>query len=313
MTLSRRDFLAAAGAAVPLLSVRLPVGAPLGAGARLAVITDLHHGLAPDALERFDAFLDAIPQHPDLDAVWQLGDFCYSDAGSDALLAKWRRIALPRHSVLGNHDMDKVDKAAAMAAWGMATRYHASVIGGWRFVALDLNNFRKDGKVLPYANGNYFNAGSELNRADPEQLAWLDRQLRTSREPVILIGHQPLGIGGADNALPDEQREIFDLIRAAGRVNPRGRVACCLSGHLHVDRLERVDGIPCLTINSASYFWSGGMHPYTTPLFAFLDFGADGILRITGRDGSFVNAPPANSDGVVGRSAGISSRRLVLR
>ena len=55
------------------------------------------------------------------------------------------------------------------------------------------------------------------------------------------------------------------------------------------------------------------MHPYTTPLFAFLDFGADGILRITGRDGSFVKAPPANSDGVVGRSAGISSRRMVLR
>ena len=195
----------------------------------------------------------------------------------------------------------------------MASRYHATVIGGWRFVALDLNNFRKDGKVLPYANGNYFNAGSELNRADPEQLAWLDRQLRTSREPVVLIGHQPLGIGGADNALPDEQREIFDLIRAAGRANPRGRVACCLSGHLHVDRLERVDGIPCLTINSASYFWSGGMHPYTNPLFAFLDFGADGILRITGRDGGFVKAPPASSDGVVGRSAGISSRRMVLR
>ena len=29
------------------------------------------------------------------------------------LLAKWRRITLPRHSVLGNHDMDKVDKATA--------------------------------------------------------------------------------------------------------------------------------------------------------------------------------------------------------
>lgn len=313
MTLSRRDFLSAAGAAVPLLSLRLPVGASPRAGARLALITDLHHGLAPDALTRFDAFLAAIAEHRELDAVWQLGDFCYSDAGSEELLAKWRSIALPRHSVLGNHDMDKVDKAAAMAAWGMPARYHATVIGGWRFAALDLNNFRKDGKVLPYANGNYFNAGSELNRADPEQLAWLDRQLRASREPVVLIGHQPLGIGGTDNVLPAEQREIFDLVAAAGRANPRGRVACCLSGHLHVDRLERVDGIPCLTINSASYFWSGSMQPYTNPLFAFLDFGADGILRITGRDGSFVKAPPTSSDGVVGRSGSISSRRLVLR
>jgi hypothetical protein len=55
------------------------------------------------------------------------------------------------------------------------------------------------------------------------------------------------------------------------------------------------------------------MHRYSAPLFAFLDFGADGILRITGREGSFVTAPPASSDGVVGRSAGIGSRRLVLR
>jgi len=313
MPLSRREFLAAAGAAVPVLQLRLPVLSPPRGSVKLALITDLHHGLAPDALARFDAFLAAIAQHRDLDAVWQLGDFCYSDAGSEELLTKWRDIALPRQSVLGNHDMDKADKATAMAAWGMPERYHASVIGGWRFVALDLNNFRKDGVVYPYANGNYFNAGTELNRADPEQLAWLDRQLRTSREPVVLIGHQPLGMGAPDGALPAEQREIFDIVREAGRANPRGRVVCCLSGHLHVDRLERVDGIPCLSINSASYFWSGGMQRYSAPLFAFLDFGADGILRITGREGSFVAPPPASSDGVVGRSAGIGSRRLVLR
>jgi len=313
MTLSRRDFLTAAGAAVPMLSLRLPVGAPPRAGARLAVITDLHHGLAPDALMRFDRFVAATAEQPALDAVWQLGDFCYSDAGSEELLAKWRSIPLPRYSVLGNHDMDKVDKDTAMAAWGMSARYHATVIGGWRFVALDLNNFRKDGVVQPYANGNYFNAGRELNRADPEQLAWLDGELRRSREPVILVGHQPLGMGAHDGTLPDEQREIFDIIRSAGRANPQGRVVCCLSGHLHVDRLERVDGIPCLTINSASYFWSDGMHRYSAPLFAFLDFGVDGILRISGREGSFVTAPPVSSDGVVGRSASIVDRRLVLR
>src|SRR5262249_53679040 len=154
-----------------------------------------------------------------------------------------------------NHDMDKVDKAGAMAAFDMPSRYYTVRIGGWRFIVLDLNNFQKDSVLHPYANGNYFIDGATMNLADPEQLAWLDRELRTSAEPVVLVSHQPIGIGANDNTLPPEQRQVLEVITAAGAANPVGRVRVCLSGHLHIDRLETPGGLPCLSVNSASYFW----------------------------------------------------------
>lgn len=154
-------------AALPLIrSVQLPA-TRVTAPARLAVIADLHHGLAPDAIWRFDTFLAAVGARKDIDAVWQLGDFCYSDAGSADCLARWHALRLPRYNVLGNHDMDRTDKPGAMAAWRMSARHYDSVIGGWRFVVLDLNHFKKDGDLHPYANGNYFTGGATQSCSSP--------------------------------------------------------------------------------------------------------------------------------------------------
>ena len=315
MTVDRREFLHSALAASALGTqisrvVRLPVrpGHALKP-ARLAVITDLHHGLAPDALERFRAFLGAARTRR-FDAMLQMGDFTYSDAGAAECLALWRKVPGTRLSVLGNHDMDKCDKATAVRANGMAARYYAQDVGGYRFVVLDLNHFRKDGALIPYANGNYFTDNAVFNCADPEQLSWLRRELQRATRPVIIISHQPLGFAEPGQPLPPEQAEIFSVINAAAAGNPRSPVAACLSGHLHVDRLEHVGDIPCVLINSASYFWSAGMYPYSRPLYAFLEFTADGMLKIEGTAGEFVKPPPPGSAGVVGRSAIISNRNV---
>jgi len=291
--------------------MRLPVRRRL-APARLAVIADLHFGLAPDALARFDAFLHAAAARS-FDAYLQMGDFCYSDAGAAECLARWHAVAAPRLNVLGNHDMDKCDKPTAMQAFGMPRRYYAATIGGYRLVVLDLNNFRKDGALYPYANGNYFTDHAVWNCADPDQLAWLREELGTATDPVILISHQPLGFADAGQPLPVEQVEVLDVVSEMAARNPRGAVAACLSGHLHVDRLEHAAGAPCVLLNSSSYFWYNGMHPYTNPLYAFLEFTPDGTLRIEGRSGAFVKPPPVASDGVLGRSASITSRDLPLR
>jgi Calcineurin-like phosphoesterase len=316
MSITRREFVGTVAAGC--LGTRFVHTIPLRLGtrrrrdpARLAVIADLHHGLAPDALSRFEAFLDAAAQRR-FDAYLQMGDFTYSDAGSPPCLNLWHRVTTPRLNVLGNHDMDKVDKATAMQAFGMTRRYHATTIGGYRFVILDLNNFRKNGALYPYANGNYFTDNATWNCADPDQLAWLREELGSATDPVILISHQPLGFADAGNPLPVEQVEVLTVVEEMGRKNPDGRVAALLSGHLHVDRLEHAAGAPCVLINSSSYFWYQGMHPYTNPLFAFIEVTADGMLRIEGRSGAFRSPPPAASDGVLGRSASLSSRDLRL-
>ncbi len=299
--ITRREFLAGAAAiAVPL---RFPPAEDKAA--RLAVITDLHHGLAPDAMARLESFAKAVKTRKGLDAVLQMGDFCYSDAGAKECMDLWKSIPHLKMHVLGNHDMDKVDKTEAMKFFGMRSRFGSRKIGGYRFIHLDLNHFKKGGQLVSYANGNYFTDGATHNWADDEQIVWLRGELAKSREPVIILAHQPLGFAEPGQKIPDEQKQVMDVLT-------RGRVAACLFGHLHVDRLETYEGLPCLCVNSASYFWSSGMHPYSNPLFAFMEFGADGVLRIEGRQGSFVHEPPKASDSVVGRSAALSDRKISL-
>ncbi len=264
-------------------------------------------------MSRLGAFVEAVHGRRDLDAVIQLGDFCYSQPDSKECIDLWSAIKLPTIHVLGNHDMDKVDKAAAMRYFGMPARYQSQVIGGYRFVVLDLNHFKKDGKLVSYANGNYFTARAECNWGDPEQLDWLARVLRDSMEPVILISHQPLGFAEPQKPIPPEQAAVLRVVTDSAKANPRGAVAVSMFGHLHVDRLEHHEGVPCYCVNSASYFWFNGMRAYTKPLYAFMELTTDGYLKVEGASGAFVHEPPKESDVVIGRSASISDRRIGLR
>ena len=96
--ITRRGFLALGGA-----SLVLPLA---GCAAtmerrgdrrpfRFGVLADLHHGLDPRAMERLEAFL-ADAEARGVDAVAQLGDFNYADAGAQECLALWRQTASQR-------------------------------------------------------------------------------------------------------------------------------------------------------------------------------------------------------------------------
>jgi predicted phosphodiesterase len=278
---------------------------------RAALITDLHHGLAPDATVRFDSFLRETKRRRNLDLAIQLGDFCHPGDDSQALTKNWQNLDLPRINVLGNHDMDRGTKGRVMEQWGMKEPYGAYDHGDFRFIVLDLNHFKKGKELVPYAGGNYFTSGVTHNWADPEQLRWLARELRTGAKPTIILSHQPLGMWNPGKPLPPEQEEVMDIIRSSRQLNPKGGVVACICGHLHVDRLEIVHGIPCLCVNSASYFWSAGMHPYRDPLFAFLEIDPAGELRIYGRQSVFTKAAPKVD--IAGMAAAISDRRIRTR
>lgn len=280
---------------------------------KFAVITDLHHGLAPDAMMRVTAFVEAVKKRKDLACVLQLGDFCYSDAGSQELLDKFNEIKIPKIHVLGNHDMDKCSKTQAMKRIGMEKPYQIHDYGDYRFVVLDLNHFLKSNQLVSYDNGNYFTDNASHNWIDDGQMAWLENVLNASPKPVILLSHQPLGFAEPGHELPAEQKPIVELVSEKALKNPEGAVALSLFGHLHVDRLERVEGIPYYCVNSASYFWSAGMWAYSKPLFSFMEITADGRLVIEGVQGEFIKQPPKASEAVVGRSASIADRKVNLR
>ena len=301
MKLTRRELL---------ISLPALVGFQALSETRFAVITDLHHGLAPDSLGRLRSFVGAVRASPKVDAVLQLGDFCYSTAESQPCLDLFGTLPHKKVQVLGNHDMDKVDKATVMRLWGMKSRYGAQNVGGYRVIHLDLNHFKRGSELVPYSKGNYFASGVTHNWADPEQLDWLRQELLRGTKPTILLSHQPLGFAEPGRPMPPEQLEVLKVVSECRTENRKGAVVCCLFGHLHVDRLEYFEGIPCLCINSASYFWSDGMVPYTHPLYAFLEFRADGALKVIGISGEFKKTPPSASDAVVGRSGSISTRFL---
>ena len=83
------------------------------------LIADVHHGLAPTAMSRLEAFMEAVDKRKP-DFVLQLGDFCFGDQDSAAFLRLWNEFRGPRLHVLGNHDMDRLSKVEGDGGLGNA-------------------------------------------------------------------------------------------------------------------------------------------------------------------------------------------------
>ncbi len=280
---------------------------------RFAVIADPHHGLAPDADKRLASFAKACELREGLDFAIQIGDFCHPTDDARAFVEQYDAIELPRHHVLGNHDMDKGTKAQAIAHWGMRDRYYAFVEHGVRFIVLDLNHIQQGDTRTDYANANFYVDAPLRSWADLAQLAWLRTTLEAEDLPTVVFSHQPLGIGKPEAELPERQHEVLDILTAERE--GRSPVLACFCGHLHVDRAERVRDTHCVCINSASYLWHRGMIPYRDALFAFVTIDPAGSITIEGLASEFADGHP-HDDGlaldVVGVAAKISDRKLRL-
>ena len=286
----------------PLTGPRAPV--------RFGVIADVHHGLAPDASARLESFLAAVRSRDDLDFAIQLGDFCHPVAEAREFCDAFTALPLPTHHVLGNHDMDKGSKSDVLRFWGMPDRWYSFDVGDVHCVVLDLNHLRDGDDRLDYDHANFYVAAERRAWAHPDQLDWLAADLKATRRPTLVFSHQPLGLHSS-RELPPQQREVLDcIVRARDEGTP---VLACICGHLHVDRHRSDRGIHSVCINSASYHWAEGMHPYQEPLFAFLSVEADGTLEIEGRMSAFSGKHPRDlglRQGVEGVEARISDRKL---
>ena len=296
---TRRTFLKTTLVAGAALGLEWGCGTPQAAAPsqgrrlKLALIADLHNDVMPDGPERLAAFL-AAARAGQVDAVVQLGDFATPHPRNAALLAGWRGLDLPRHSVLGNHDTDGgFQRTAAAAAFGMPACHYSVVTNGVRLVFLDGNI--PNPKVKGYA--------CSLGQ---EQLDWLDALLATDRLPVLVFVHQP-----PENCLHDG-KQLLDLLAKANQAAGTARILACVSGHLHQDSFRAPQGIPCVEINSASYYWVGGhthrsmseeIHkkcpslastcPYEGPLWAVLTVdAAAGTLEIEGMQTRWVGPSP---------------------
>ena len=276
-SLSRRKLLQI-GASTLLLPVRRIVGR--ADSVCLGIIADLHHGLAPRAMERLDTFMQAVHTRKP-DAIFQLGDFNFGTTESEECLDLWRTFDGPRYHVLGNHDMDYLTKDTIVQKWDMIGPYYSFDLVAFHAVVLDRNNLKTSDGYAPYNEANFYVDASLRGYADSAQLAWLREDLASTNLPIFIFVHQGLG---RPTSMPRASRAIEAVLEEHNRKAGGSKVVACFCGHHHIDRYARKNGIHYVWINSASYYWVGEeygrMAPYTRALFTFLTFHADGLIEI---------------------------------
>lgn len=291
----RRGFLrGAAGLAVAGTAAAAPT--PPRPVTTIGLIADPHHGLAPDAATRLDAFMAAVDRRKP-DFIMQLGDFCHPPRavpGAAAFLKAFAGFRGPRYHVLGNHDLDLArNKREVLDAWGVREAFYSFDHGGFHFAVLDCNFVKGSGSTYAdWSPGRRYE-----NRIHPDQLDWLKADLAKTALPTVVVSHQGFGPKDAGGVVPNGD-EVRTAIAAANRGARDGKVVLCLHGHNHLDGAAVVDGVHYLQLNSASYLWVGEeygrMAPYSDPLFAFLTLDPAGTIRLAGRAGTFRKPTPAD-------------------
>ena len=293
---TRRGFLQTAGVLGTFLALPGYVTANLRrlkTPVKIGLIADLHHDVMHDGPQRLAVFLKAMKaEKPDV--VMQLGDFAYPNAKNRPFTEAFSKAHPRALHVLGNHDIDDGHSfEQVVKLWDMQGRYYTETIAGLDLVVLDGNE-----KPLNHQGGYPAHIG-------PQQLEWLQSQLKQLDGPVIVFCHQPLaGPSSIDNA-----DQVQKILNAAA-----DKILLTVNGHTHIDHLVRVGKVINLHINSASYYWVGGSHrhrsypgeihaaypfieytcPYKQSLFTTLTIDpATGRIYLKGGETHWVGKSPA--------------------
>jgi hypothetical protein len=245
MYLDRRSFIKSTvltSFSLALPSSILKLWAGQTENLRLGLIADLHRDAIHDSDLRLQTFLKEV-NRVEVHAKIQLGDFAIPKPANTSFIASFNQGNIPAYHVLGNHDMDEgYSKEQAIQAFGMPSAYYAQVIQGVRILVLDGNE-----PGSPTTNGGY---ASYIGKVQQD---WLNQQLEDSKEPVIVISHQPIaGIYTIDNAVENQ-----NLLSAHA-----SKIILAINGHAHVDQFLKVGGVSYLHLNSASYYWVGEKHTH---------------------------------------------------
>lgn len=296
-TSTRREFLSQSikmAGMITLPEVARSMLRRLEGPVKLGVITDLHQDIMHDGFERLNTFVEAMQMEKPA-AILQMGDFAVPRVENKAVIELFNQAHKHSLHVLGNHDMDLGHtKEQCLASWRMPAPFYSQVIEGLRIIVLDGNDA-----------GSPTHRGGYPSFVGPLQLQWLQEQLASTKEPVMIVSHQPLaGTFAVDNA-----PEVQTLLGAYA-----SKIILAINGHTHIDDVLEVHGVIYIHVNSASYVWVGESfkhftyadkviknHPliaYTCPyaesVFATLTIDpATHTIQVKGRETTWVGPSPA--------------------
>lgn len=290
---------------------------------RFGVISDVHQDIMHDGEERLSRFIEEMNTvQPDF--IIQLGDFCRPYSYNKAFLDIYNDFQGPQYHVIGNHEMDGgFSRDSVLSFWSVQKSYYSFDSGDFHFIVLDGNDFNPGP-----------NKSSGYNRfIGADQIEWLKVDLESTENRCILFSHQALrGKFGIDNA-----QKIRHILEDTNARAGNQKVIASFNGHNHADTVFQINGIYYVEINSSSYDWLGGDYthqsyskevheqypyiqytaPYEQPVWALVEIGSKGTIRITGKGSNWVGPSPkelghpGREDGI-GFSSGIMDTLLVF-
>ncbi len=251
----------------------------------IGMITDSHYNrqiqygsrYCPDSLVKLQAAL-AVFRTAGVDLVINLGDsldchgLMHLDEDSLADLQELLASAsVPVYSVMGNHDLELLDKAHFCRAFALPSLFPLSFNHGNCHIILLDAAFSEDGQDT---------CGPQWDWRDSwipaEQIAWLQADLAASTHPFNLVCvHQNLDIRATEG--PEDPHCIRNAAAVRTVLQDSGRRIIVLQGHYHPGMRQLQQGIPYLTLRAMCE--GSGLE---NNAFAILRTGDDGTACFTG-------------------------------
>lgn len=266
---ARRDVLkmgmgAAACAAVGVLGKAAAAGAdtPGDLIVRAGIITDLHKTTKTDShtrkysasMNKMKMFMDAMKDVKPAFLI-ELGDFVDTLAPGTDPVANLKEIetlftsfAGPTYHVLGNHDFDNLRRdqflnAVTNTGIPRGRTWYSWDAGGVHCIVLDADYTPKNHR--PYdMNTPEDSFWTWIDTCiPPQELAWLQEDLRKTALPVLVFTHQTL------DRVDEQDHNIKNASAVRALLEESGRALAVISGHDHQGGYANIKGIHYLVLN----------------------------------------------------------------
>ncbi|MEO0912654.1 MAG: metallophosphoesterase [Pseudomonadota bacterium] len=248
---------------------------------RIAVITDIHHGVGREgerggsAISALNAFVDWTRETAP-DFVLDLGDRIADQTHSvdlrlerevsDVLAA----VDAPVLHINGNHDRDNLSVADNEKILGQGLGHEVRDLGAWR--------------LLLWRAETRFERGVGMALAE-EDVSWLETALGASDKPALLASHVPPFVQDmTGNHFFQENAEIAtycDIARVTGVLEQARCPLVTVSGHVHWTTAEQRGGIWHLTQQALTETYQNG-HPAMA--WGMMELGEDVAWEVFGAD-----------------------------
>lgn len=186
----------------------------------------------------------------DLSFAFQNGDFI--DGSNDAATALVDLATItaayspnvPVYHNIGNHEVSRLTKAQIIGVTKQPSTYYTFAHNSVTFIVLD-GNFRADDDDASLEVSFGTSPSPYVSYIPPTQRQWLADTIASSPYPCVIFCHYPVYYVGAFSWGLTNGAAVRGILEAAG-----SKVIGCVTGHLHDNYFERVNGIVYATVHA---------------------------------------------------------------